>query len=95
MRKKFKNKEVEKLANDEKVIKWKNIEKVARKKIEILLSVNSLEDLKKLVKNLHKLKHGREGQRAFNINDQFRLIFIWEEDQPWEIDIVDYHDEKK
>ena len=76
MRKRFKNKEVERLADDETVAKWKNIEKVARKKIEILLSVSSLEDLRKLVKNLHKLKHGHQGQRAFNINDQFRLVFI-------------------
>ena len=44
---------------------------------------------------LHPLTGDREGQHAVWINDQYRLVFKWNEGNPTEIEIIDYHDEKQ
>jgi proteic killer suppression protein len=41
---------------------------------------------------LEALKGDRVGQHAIRINDQWRLCFVWREDGPAEVEIVDYHD---
>ena len=32
-----------------------------------------------------------QGQYSIRINDQWRLCFVWREDGPHEVEIVDYH----
>ena len=40
---------------------------------------------------LERLKGERKGQYSIRINRQWRIIFIWESDNVFEVEIVDYH----
>ncbi len=52
----------------------------------------AVEDLKNPPGNrLEKLKGGRKGQWSIRINDQFRVCFLWDGKDAWEVEIVDYH----
>lgn len=42
-------------------------------------------------KRLEKLKGDRKNQYSIRINEQFRICFIWDESNDYEIEIVDYH----
>jgi proteic killer suppression protein len=37
------------------------------------------------------LRGNRAGQHAIRINDQWRIVFVWREDGPYDVAIVDYH----
>ena len=37
----------------------------------------------------------RQGQHSIRINDQWRICFIWNEEGPTDVEIVDYHVEKR
>lgn len=40
---------------------------------------------------LEKLKGNREGQYSIRINDQWRICFIWQAGDAYEVEITDYH----
>ena len=40
---------------------------------------------------LEKLEGKRAGQHSIRINDQWRICFIWDEDDAYEVEIEDYH----
>lgn len=40
---------------------------------------------------LEKLKGDREGQYSIRINDQWRICFIWQAGDAYEVEITDYH----
>jgi len=64
----------------------------AELKITMLDAASSLEDLKIPPSNhLEKLKHDRSGQHSIRINQQWRICFIWEDKDAYEVEIVDYH----
>lgn len=66
---------------------------VAARKLDQLDSVESLEDLKVPPGNrLELLKGDRKGQFSNRINRQYRICFAWEDDNPTDVEIVDYHD---
>ena len=66
---------------------------VAARKLDQLDSVGALEDLKAPPGNrLESLKGGRKGQFSIRINRQYRICFVWEDDSPTDVEIVDYHD---
>ena len=41
--------------------------------------------------HLEELKGDRAGQYSVRINDQWRICFVWTEQGPAEVEIVDYH----
>jgi proteic killer suppression protein len=64
----------------------------AELKITMLDAATSLEDLKIPPSNhLEKLTHDRSGQYSIRINQQWRICFIWEDKDAYEVEIVDYH----
>jgi proteic killer suppression protein len=66
--------------------------KVAFRKLDLLDSVVSLNDLRAPPGNrLEALSKDREGQHSIRINDQYRICFTWTEQGPAEVEIVDYH----
>ena len=68
------------------------IVRVARRKLEALNAAVVLEDLRSPPGNrLHALTGDRAGQHAIPINDQYRVCFVWREDEAFEVEIVDYH----
>jgi proteic killer suppression protein len=50
-----------------------------------------LQDLKVPPGNrLEELKGKRKGQYSIRINDQWRVCFLWKENNSYEVEIVDY-----
>ena len=88
----FRSKDVEALFNDRPVRRLKHIERVARRKLEMLEAADRLDDLRVPPGNrLEALRGDREGQYSIRINDQYRLCFGWSDDGAEDVDIVDYH----
>jgi ATPase subunit of ABC transporter with duplicated ATPase domains len=60
--------------------------------ILLLDSVSALAELKVPPNNrLEALSGKRKGQYSIRINDQYRICFIWTEQGPDQVEIVDYH----
>lgn len=71
--------------------KFRSIENVARRKLDMLDAAGSLQDLRQPPGNrLEALKGRRAGQYSIRINDQWRICFVWR-DGPDDVEIVDYH----
>jgi len=70
----------------------KKIWKIARRKLDQLDSVLSLDELRVPPGNRLKALSGRrKGQFSIRINDQFRICFKWTESGPSDVEITDYH----
>ena len=66
--------------------------RVAARRLEQLDSVALLEELRIPPGNrLEALSRDRKGQFSIRINDQYRICFVWTEDGPDAVEIVDYH----
>ena len=84
--------ETEALFHSRAVPRFKNIERVARRKLLQLHATVVLSGLRIPPGNqLEALKGDRKGQHSIRINDQWRLCFIWREDGAYDVEIVDYH----
>ena len=82
----------EALFNSKAVPKFKNIERVARRKLLQLAAATELDSLRIPPANhLELLKGNRKGQHSIRINDQWRLCFVWQTDGAYDVEIVDYH----
>lgn len=91
MIKSFRCADTEALANDQSVRRFSAIERVARRKLEMLASAGKLSDLRVPPGNrLEALKGDRQGQHSIRINDQWRICFRWD-DGAHDVEIVDYH----
>lgn len=65
---------------------------VAARKLDQIDSVPALSDLKIPPGNkLEALSGGRKGQHSIRINDQYRICFVWTDQGPDQVEIVDYH----
>jgi toxin HigB-1 len=40
---------------------------------------------------LEKLHGDREGRHSIRINDQYRLCFVWRDQDAYDVEITDYH----
>ncbi len=68
------------------------IEKQALRKLDMLHNARALGDLRAPPANrLEALAGDRRGQYSIRINDQWRICFIWTEEGPANVEIVDYH----
>ena len=66
--------------------------RVAARKLDQLDSIESVSGLRVPPGNhLEALSGDRAGQYSIRINDQYRICFIWEDDSPDAVEIVDYH----
>ena len=92
MIKDFRCKETEKLFNRMISLKLQNIERVARRKLNMLDAATSLTHLRIPPKNkLEALKGNRKGQHSIRINSKWRLCFFWHKGNAYNVEIVDYH----
>jgi proteic killer suppression protein len=91
MIKSFRRAETERLFNGERVQRFRNIESVARRKLEMVAAAKKLDDLRSPPGNrLEALKGDRTGQHSIRVNDQFRVCFRWNEGAE-NVEILDYH----
>ena len=66
--------------------------RIAARKLDLMDSITALSDLQVPPGNrLEILTGNRIGQHSIRINDQYRICFIWTEDGPDMVEIVDYH----
>jgi len=69
-----------------------NLWRIAARKLDQVDSVTSLQELRIPPGNrLEALSGDRKGQHSIRINDQFRICFVWTEQGPDQVEIVDYH----
>jgi proteic killer suppression protein len=69
-----------------------DIQRVALRKLRMLNRTMMLQDLKIPPGNrLEELKGKRKGQHSIRINDQWRVCFLWKENNSYEVEIVDHH----
>lgn len=91
----FKDKEIEKIFNQEYSKKLPtNIQKVALRKLMLIDAAERLSDLKIPPANhLEALSGNRIGQWSIRINDQWRIVFVPSDGgrNYDEVEIVDYH----
>ena len=74
------------------VKRFRSISRTARIKLEILNAAVSLNSLRVPPGNrLEQLKSNRKGQHSIRINEQWRICFVWKEENAIEVEIVDYH----
>jgi proteic killer suppression protein len=88
----FRCRETERLANDLPARRFGSIARVARRKLELLASARTLDDLRSPPGNRLEALHGdRTGQHSIRVNAQWRICFRWHDGHAYEVEIVDYH----
>ena len=66
--------------------------RIAARKLDQLDSVDVIDELRLPPGNrLEALSGDRNRQHSIRINEQYRICFIWQEDGPADVEIVDYH----
>ncbi|HAJ99056.1 MAG TPA: plasmid maintenance system killer family protein [Bacteroidales bacterium] len=87
----FGTKETESIWVGERVKKLPlEIQKIGRRKLRMLNNSQTVDDLRIPSSNrLEKLK-GNDFY-SIRINDQWRIVFRWENNQSYDVEIVDYH----
>lgn len=69
-----------------------HIQRRAMMRLTQLNGAAELEDLKVPPSNrLEQLQGARKGQFSIRINQQYRVCFIWESGNAYDVGIVDYH----
>lgn len=72
--------------------RFRNIENVAQRKLQMLDAAVELRDLRSPPGNrLEALSGNRTGQYSIRINNQWRVCFEWTDNGPTTLEIVDYH----
>jgi proteic killer suppression protein len=88
----FARAETEALFHSRSVSRFRNIERVARRKLLQIHAATELASLRVPPGNqLEALKADRKGQHSIRINDQWRICFVWKADGAHRVEIVDYH----
>lgn len=88
----FKCKHTEALFENKSVVKFRNFERIALRKLKMLDAAYNLLDLKVPPGNrLEKLNGNREEQYSIRINQQYRVCFKWVNGNAYYVEIVDYH----
>ena len=88
----FRGLETARLFRDERVIRFLQIERVARRKLLLIHAAPRLEDLATPPGNrLEALRGDRAGEYSIRINERWRICFEWRNGDAYEVEIVDYH----
>jgi proteic killer suppression protein len=68
------------------------LRRAARRKLLYLHDAAELNDLRVPSGNrLEALKGDRKGCYSIRINDQWRVVFRWENNNAYEVQVIDYH----
>jgi proteic killer suppression protein len=93
MIKSFGNKETENIWNGNRSKRLPNeIQEIARRKLRMLNNSENINDLRIPPSNrLEKLSGKLKNFHSIRINSQWRIIFIWKDDNSYNVEIIDYH----
>ena len=68
------------------------LQRNALRKLTQLNNAENLSDLRVPPgNNLEPLSGDRKGQHSIRINIRYRVCFVWEDDDAYDVEIVDYH----
>jgi len=68
------------------------IQQVARRKLRMINNAQNINDLRIPPANhLEKLKGELLGWYSIRVNQQWRMIFIWDNNLAYKVELVDYH----
>ncbi|MEM6264937.1 MAG: type II toxin-antitoxin system RelE/ParE family toxin [Bacteroidota bacterium] len=89
----FNSKETEKIWNGETSRKLpQDMQRVARRKLRMLNAAVKITDLRIPPGNrLEVLKGDLAGYHSIRINQQWRIIFQWDNGNCYQVEIIDYH----
>ena len=89
----FGSKDTEKIWHGERVKKIPlEIQQIGRRKLRMLNNSLNIIDLKVPPSNrLEKLKGKSKDFYSIRINDQWRIVFQWQNNHAFEVEIMDYH----
>lgn len=91
----FSNADIEKFFKHGKIPRksgWQAQSNIAKRKLDMLDYAVSLNDLLAPPSNrLEALKGNLNGYYSIRINDQWRIVFKWENGKATNVNIVDYH----
>ncbi|WP_105133551.1 type II toxin-antitoxin system RelE/ParE family toxin [Burkholderia sp. BE12] len=88
----FRCKDTQLLFAGESPKRFRTIEIVAARKLQMIAAAKELRDLRAPPCNrLEALQGDREGQHSIRINERWRICFEWCDDGPTQVEIVDYH----
>jgi toxin HigB-1 len=69
-----------------------DIQETARRKLRMLNNSFDIKDLMIPPSNrLEKLKGNRKDFHSIRVNDQWRIIFRWENGSAFDVQLIDYH----
>lgn len=94
MIKTFKNKDTRSFAEGEVVKQFEAFARSAARRLAALDAADTLDALRQVRGNrLEALKDDRKGQHSIRINEQWRICFVWDEQEgaAYEVEITDYH----
>jgi proteic killer suppression protein len=89
----FRCKETEKLFRRQHSRKLPtSIQRIAFRKLRMINRSKTVDDLRVPPGNrLEALSGKRKGQHSIRINEQWRVCFVWRENNVHDVEIVDYH----
>jgi proteic killer suppression protein len=89
----FRDKETEKIWNGTVSTKLPfEIQQIARRKLRMINNSQNINDLRIPPGNrLEKLQGDLKDKYSIRINDQWRIIFCWDDSNSFEVEINDYH----
>ena len=88
----FRNRKTERFFDGQIIREFQGFAEQAARRLSILDSAVSLQDLAALKSNkLEQLSGNHKGQYSIRINLQWRICFKWGEEGPFDVEIVDYH----
>jgi len=88
----FGDKDSERFYNGERVPRFQGFAPQAARRLQVLDSATSLDDLRNLRSNrFEALRGNRKGQYSIAINMQWRICFKWRDGEAYDVEIVDYH----
>ena len=71
---------------------FQGFEEQAARRLMVLDSAETLQDLSALRSNrLEVLAGNRLGQYSIRINQQWRIVFTWDDNHAYDVEIADYH----
>jgi len=93
MIKSFGNKQTEKIYQGERIAKLPlEIQRIGLRKLIMLDQSQDIKDLTIPPSNrLEKLKGNMKAYHSIRINDQWRIIFKWINNNAFDVEIIDYH----
>ncbi|HXY98451.1 MAG TPA: type II toxin-antitoxin system RelE/ParE family toxin [Stellaceae bacterium] len=88
----FRDRKTEAFFTGKDVREFRSIRKALERKLTYVDNAAVLGDLRALPGNrLEKLSGDRDGQYSIRVNDQWRVCFVWKDDGPHDVEVVDYH----